>query len=123
MEDVDCSRLGQVLTHFANWAELCPCGRVVDGAAGLHEDGPRGRGLRRFRIVVFEDKPLTRRGFVIEIIVGKLKNISQIEHTRHRGTRNSVVNLVAGPIACTWQSKRSSLHLYDKDMVFLPAPI
>jgi len=46
MEDVDCSRLAQVLAHFANWAELGRCGRVADGeagAAGFPEDRGRGR--------------------------------------------------------------------------------
>ena len=66
---------------------------------------------------------VTRKRFVIETIVDQLKNISQIEHTRHRSTRNFVVNLIAGLIAYTWQPKKPSLHLSDKDMAFLPALI
>ena len=61
------------------------------------------------RLVVLEDKLLTRKRFVIETIVDQLKNISQIEHTRHRNTTNFIVNLIAGLIAYTWQAKQPSL--------------
>lgn len=75
--------------------------------------------------VVLEDKLGTRQRFVIETIVYQLKNISQIEHTWHRSTTNFIVNLVAGLFAglfaYTWQAKKSSLHLCDKDMALLPA--
>ena len=63
------------------------------------------------RLVVLEDKLLTRKRFVIETIVDQLKNISQIEHTRHRSTTNFVVTPVAGLIAYTWQAKKPSLNL------------
>ncbi len=73
------------------------------------------------RLVVLEDKLLTRKRFVIETIVDQLKNISQIEHTRHRSTTNFSVTPVAGLIAYTWQAKKPSLNLSDKDMALLPA--
>ena len=53
--------------------------------------------------------------------LNQLKNISQIEHTWHRSTTNFIVSLIAGLIAYTWQAKKSSLHLCDKDMALLPA--
>lgn len=62
------------------------------------------------RLVVLEDKLLTRKRFIIETIVDQLKNISQIEHTRHRSTTNFLVNLIAGLIAYTWQPNKPSLH-------------
>ena len=61
------------------------------------------------RHVVLEDKLLTRKRFVIGTIVDQLKNISQIEHSRHRSTTNFIVNLIAGLIAYTWLAKRPSL--------------
>ena len=73
------------------------------------------------QLVVLEDKLLTRKRFVIETIVDQRKNISQIEHTRHRSTTNFIVNLIAGLVAYTWQAKKPSLHLYDKDTALLPA--
>ena len=71
--------------------------------------------------VVLEDKLGTRKRFVIETIVNQFKNISQIEHTLHRSTTNFIVNLIAGLIAYTWQAKKPSLHLCDKDVALLPA--
>ncbi len=73
------------------------------------------------RLVVLEDKLLTRKRFVIGTIVDHLKNISRIEHSRHRSTTNFIVNLIDGLIACTSQVKRPSLLLSDEDMALLPA--
>jgi hypothetical protein len=41
----------------------------------------------------------------------QLKNISQIEHSRHRSVTNFLVNLAAGLIAYTYQEKKPSLHI------------
>ena len=75
------------------------------------------------QLVVLEDKLLTRKRFVIETIVDQLKNISQIAHTRHRSTTNSIVNPVAGLMAHTWQATKPSLLLSDRDLAFLPTLI
>ena len=61
------------------------------------------------RLVVLEDKLLTRKRFVIGTIVDQLRNISQLEHTGLRSTTNRIVNLIAGLIACPWQAKQPSL--------------
>jgi len=45
------------------------------------------------------DKLLTRKRAIIESIIDQLKNISQIEHSRHRCLVNFLVNLVCGLIA------------------------
>ena len=75
--------------------------------------------------VVLEDKLFTRKRLVIETIVDQLKSISLIEHTWHRSTTSFIVNLIdglfAGLFAYTWQAKKSSLHLCDKEMTLLPA--
>ena len=77
----------------------------------------------RNRLVVLQDKLLTHKRFIIETIVDQLKNISRIEHTRHRSATNFFVYLVAGLIANTWQPNQPSLHLSEKDMDLLPATI
>jgi len=41
----------------------------------------------------------------------QLKNISQIDHSRHRSVTNFFVNLAAGLIAYTYQPKKPSLHI------------
>ncbi|OYT12060.1 MAG: hypothetical protein B6I19_10380 [Bacteroidetes bacterium 4572_114] len=48
------------------------------------------------------DKILLRKRALIETVNDRLKNISQIEHTRHRSVINFMVNIVAGLIAYTW---------------------
>jgi Transposase DDE domain len=57
------------------------------------------------------DKLLLRKRSLIETINDQLKNICQIEHSRHRCVANFLVNLVAGLIAYTWQAKKPSLHI------------
>jgi hypothetical protein len=44
----------------------------------------------------WSDKLLLRKRAIIETITDQLKNISQIEHSRHRSPINFLVNLVAG---------------------------
>jgi len=57
------------------------------------------------------DKILLRKRSLIETVNDQLKNIMQIEHTRHRSPTNFVVNLIAGLIAYTHQPKKPSLRL------------
>jgi hypothetical protein len=45
------------------------------------------------------DKLLLRKRALLETINDQLKNISQIEHTRHRSVTEFMVNLVAGLVA------------------------
>ena len=56
-----------------------------------------------------EDRLLLRKRAIIEPVNGQLKNISQIEHTRHRSPANFLVNLVSGLIAYCHQPKKPSL--------------
>jgi hypothetical protein len=55
-----------------------------------------------------------RKRCIVETIIDQLKNISQIEHTRHRSITNFLVNLICGLIAYSLQPKKPSL-LLDKD--------
>ena len=89
-------------------------------AQGLQLITPIRKNMKN-RLVVPEDKLLTRKRSIIETINNQLKTISQILHTRHRSTVNFAVNLIAGLIAYTWQDKKPSLHLSDKDLASLPA--
>jgi hypothetical protein len=52
-----------------------------------------------------------RKRAMIETVLDQLKNISQIEHTRHRSVTNFVVNVMCGLIAYCHQPKKPSLHL------------
>jgi transposase len=57
------------------------------------------------------DKLLARKRSIIETIIDQLKNISQIEHSRHRSPVNFMVNLLCGLIAYCHQPKKPSLRL------------
>ncbi|HEX4716814.1 MAG TPA: IS982 family transposase [Ktedonobacteraceae bacterium] len=57
------------------------------------------------------DKLLVRKRAIIESIIDQLKNISQIEHSRHRSPTNFVVHLIAGLLAYSHQAKKPGLHL------------
>lgn len=57
------------------------------------------------------DKLLLRKRAIIESVNDQLKNISQIEHTRHRSPTNFMVNLVAALAAYALQPKKPSLNL------------
>jgi len=59
------------------------------------------------------DKILLRKRAIAETIIDQLKNISQIEHSRHRSPVNFVINVVCGLIAYCHQPKKPSLHLGD----------
>jgi transposase len=55
------------------------------------------------------DRVLLRKRAIIESVIDQLKNISQIEHSRHRSVTSFLVNLLCGLIAYTHQSKKPSL--------------
>lgn len=61
------------------------------------------------KLMLMSDKLLLRKRSIIETINDQLKNISQIEHSRHRSPINFLVNLVSGLIAYTHQPKKPSL--------------
>ena len=71
------------------------------------------------RLVCLQDKLLLRKRAVIESVNDQLKNISQIEHSRHRSAFNFLVNLLAGLVAYCYQPKKPSLDLTRKDLALL----
>lgn len=63
------------------------------------------------RLLRLWDKLMLRKRSLIETVNDQLKNISQIEHTRHRSLSGFMVNLVAGLIAYTFSPTKPSLGL------------
>lgn len=57
------------------------------------------------------DKILLRKRFLIETVNDQLKNICQIEHTRHRSLENFLTNLVSALIAYSFLPKKPSLNI------------
>lgn len=63
------------------------------------------------RVMAAFDKLLLRKRSIIETINDQLKNIFQLEHSRHRSLTNYMVNVVAALVAYSYQEKRPSLNI------------
>ena len=51
---------------------------------------------------------LNKRG-VIESVIGQFKEISHIQHTRHRSPENFLINLLAGILAYIFKPKKPTI--------------
>lgn len=67
------------------------------------------RANMKQKLLTLRDKILLRKRVLIETVNDQLKNISQIEHTRHRGRGNFLVNLLSAIAAYTHQAKKPCL--------------
>jgi len=65
------------------------------------------------------DKILLRKRSIIETVFDQMKNISQIEHTRHRSFWNFLVNIIAGLAAYTWREKKPCLNYNVKELTLI----
>jgi hypothetical protein len=54
--------------------------------------------------------------FIIETINDQLKNISQIEHSRHRSMHGFMLNLMGGLVAYCLKSSKPSLNMSDVEL-------
>ena len=60
-------------------------------------------------LMEMKDKVLLRKRSLIETVNDELKNICQVEHSRHRSVSNFLTNLIAGLIAYHFLPKKPSL--------------
>jgi len=49
----------------------------------------------------------------------QIKNIQQIEHTRHRSVVNAMINVLAALVAYTYQPRKPSLNLSQNELKLL----
>ena len=75
------------------------------------------------KLVKLMDKILLRKRSLIETVNDELKNVCQIEHSRHRSVWNFMVNILAGLIAYTYLPQKPSLDLESKGLTALPPAI
>lgn len=71
----------------------------------------RVRKNMKNKFLHLQDKILLRKRALIESVNDQLKNISQIEHSRHRSVFNFAVNIIAALVAYMLQPKKPSLNL------------
>jgi hypothetical protein len=67
------------------------------------------RSNMKNRLMSLSDKLLLRKRAIVETIIDQLKNISQIEHSRHRSVTNFLVNVLCGLIAYALQPIKPSI--------------
>jgi Transposase DDE domain len=72
------------------------------------------------KLVPMFDKLMLRKRAIIESVNDQLKNICQIEHTRHRSVCNFLINVVAGLIAYCHKPNKPSLNLNIEGLSGLP---
>ena len=75
------------------------------------------------KLVKLIDKIMLRKRALIETVNDQLKNLSQIEHSRHRSVWNFLVNLLAGLTAYTYLPHKPSLDLDPKALSALPPAV
>ena len=71
---------------------------------------PRSNMKKTDKLSDFDSAVLYKRN-IIETIFGQLKNMCQIEHTRHRSFSGFCVNLLSGLLAYVWKPQKPSLNL------------
>jgi hypothetical protein len=74
----------------------------------------------RPRLLALADKLLLRKRAVIESVNDPLKNVCQIEPTRHRSPFNFLAHLLSGLIAYCHPPKKPSLH-FIRELEAIPA--
>ena len=67
------------------------------------------RSNMKQKLLSLKDKNLFRKRSLMETVNDQLKNISRIEHTRHRSSHNFLINLLAGIVVYTHQSKKTKV--------------
>ena len=86
------------------------------------------RGLQLFtnlqskmknKFMKLQDKILLRKRAIIETVNDQLKNISQIEHKRHRSVSNFLINTLCGIAAYVRQPKKPRIKMSDKEYLEL----
>lgn len=61
-------------------------------------------------LILMNDHILLRKRAIIECVNDELKNVCQIEHTRHRSFENFITNLISGLIAYSLLQKKPSIN-------------
>ena len=64
-------------------------------------------------LMLLQDKIALRKRALIETVNDELKNICQVEHTRHRSFDNFITNLLSELIAYSFFDKKPSINLQE----------
>lgn len=89
---------------------------------GVHLVTKLKKNMKSSSITPIMDAILLRKRAICETIIDQLKNIFQIEHSRHRSPSNFLNNLFSALIAYNFTEKKPSIKLNYRDsgQLFLP---
>ena len=76
-----------------------------------HRDGMMSDSEVMTILILFHDSVILRKRSIIETINDELKNMAQVEHSRHRSFHNFVNNLISGIAAYCFFPKKPMLRL------------
>ena len=76
-----------------------------------HRDGMMSDSEVMTILILFHDSVILRKRSIIETINDELKNMAQVEHSRHRSFHNFVNNLISGLAAYCFFPKKPMLRL------------
>jgi len=68
------------------------------------------------RAIALWDKIMLRKRFIIETVNDQLKNITQIEHSRHRSFNGFMLNLIGSLIAYCHKKDKPTIRIDESDM-------
>lgn len=69
------------------------------------------------KLMIMSDKLMLRKRAIIETINDQLKNISQVEHSRHRSVTGFMLNVLAGLVAYCHQPKKPTIIHNDLPII------
>lgn len=79
----------------------------------------RIRSNMRNSLMSLFDKLLLRKRAIVETVIDQLKNVCQVEHSRHRSPVNYFVDVIAGLVAYTYGERLPSLNLRPAELRLL----
>jgi hypothetical protein len=90
-------------------------------ANGIHLVTKLRKNMRSTAITPIMDAIMLRKRAIVETIIDQLKNIFQIEHSRHRSPKNFITNMFSALIAYNFTEKKPSLkkNFVDTKQLYL----
>jgi len=89
---------------------------------GIHLITKLRKNSKEKTLTPLDDAIMLRKRAIIETIFDQLKNIFQIEHSRHRSVRNFITNLASALLAYSFIDKKPSIkrNFVDTKQLILP---
>ncbi len=77
------------------------------------------RSNMKQHLILLKDKILLRKRSLIETLFGQMKNVFQLQHTRHRSPTNGCANIVAALIAFCFHPNKPKMRLKPDEINIL----